>query len=83
MFGKSKQKIDRKSINEERFKRIAGRRVQEILYKLRLLGNCANRGNYSYTDEQVSKIFKAINEEWKHVQSEFNKHKSKHRGFSL
>ena len=83
MFGKSKQKVDRKSINEERFKRIAGRRVQEILYKLRLLGNCANRGNYFYTDEQVRKIFNAIDDEWKKVKSEFNKGKSKNRKFNL
>ena len=83
MFGKSKQKVDRKAIKEERFKRIAGRRVQEILDKLRLLGNCANRANYSYTDEQVRKIFNAIEDEWKKVKMEFNKGKSKNREFNL
>ena len=83
MFGKSKQKIDRKAIKEERFKRIAGRRVQEILDKLRLLGNCANRGNYSYTDEQIRKIFNAIDEEWKKVKMEFNKGKNKGKEFNL
>ncbi len=83
MFGKNKNKIDRKTFKEERFKRIAGRRVQEILNKLRLLGNCANRANYSYTDEQVRKIINTIEEEWKKVKSEFNKGKSKNREFSL
>ena len=82
MFGK-KSKVDRKIIKEERFKRIASRRVQEIMDKLRLLGNCSNRGNYSYNEEQVKKIFSAIDEEWKKVKSEFNKEKSKNKEFNL
>ena len=83
MFGKSKTKTDSKIIKEERFRRIASRRVQEIIDKLRLLGNCANRGNYYYTDEQVRKIFSAIDEEWKKVKIEFNKGKSKNKEFNL
>jgi len=83
MFGKSKPKTDSKTIKEERFKRIASRRVQEILNKLRLLGNCANRGNYHYTDEQVRKIFSAVEDEWKKVKSEFNKGKNKGKEFNL
>ena len=82
MFGQNKEKPEVKS-KEERFKSVAGRRVQNILHQMKLLRNCANRGNYSYNEEQVNKIFKAINEEWKHVQSEFNKHKDKYPGFSL
>lgn len=81
-FNKNEEKSARKS-KEERFKYVAERRVKNILNQMRLLRNCANKGNYSYTDEQVRKIFNAIGEEWKHVQSEFNKHKNKHKGFSL
>jgi len=81
-FSKNDNKHERKS-KEERFREVAGRRVQNILNQMRLLRNCANRGNYSYTEEQVNKIFKAIDEQWKHVKSDFNKHKSKHSGFSL
>lgn len=83
MFKKQKQKTDSKEIKEERFKRIAGRRVQEILDKLRLLGNCSNKGNYYYTDEQVKKIFNAIDDEWRKVKSEFNKGKVKNKEFNL
>ena len=81
-FGNSKDKPEIKS-KEERFKKVAGRRVQNILNQMRLLRNCANTGNYSYTEEQTNKIFKAIDEQWKHVKSDFNKHKSKHSRFSL
>jgi len=83
MFIKSKQRIDRKLVKEERFKKIAGRRVQEILNKLRLLGNCANRANYSYTEEQVKKIFNAIDDEWKRVKIAFNQGKNKNKEFNL
>lgn len=82
MFGKTKTKIDNKTIKEERFKRIASRRVQEILNKLRLLRNCANKSNYSYSDEQVRKVISTIEDEWKKVKLEFGKHKSK-KEFSL
>jgi hypothetical protein len=79
---KKKQEIQIKS-REERFKIVASRRVQEILNKMRLLRNCSNKSNYEYTDEQVGKIFKTIDEEWKIVKTEFNKHQTKHREFKL
>ena len=83
MVKKEKFKEESKELKEERFKRIASRRVQEILNKMRLLGNCANRGNYSYNEEQVKKIFSAIDEEWKKVKLEFNKGRNKNKEFNL
>ncbi len=83
MFGKSKPKVERKILKEERFKRIASRRVQEILNKLRLLKNCANTSNYSYTAEQARKIINTIEDEWKKVRSDFKNLKSKKEEFSL
>lgn len=82
MFGKT-NKIDKRMTKEERFKRVASRRVQEILNKMRLLKNCANKGNYSYTDEQVNKIISTIDIEWKKVKSEFNNLRHKKEDFSL
>ena len=83
MFKKQKQRGDNRGIKEERFKRIASRRVKEILNKLRLLGNCSNHGNYYYTDEQVRKIFNAVDKEWKKVKLGFNKNKTKNKEFDL
>ncbi len=82
MFRKM-NKTDKRITKEERFKRVASRRVQEILNKMRLLKNCANKGNYSYTEEQVDKIISTIDTEWKKVRSEFNNSKSKKEEFSL
>ncbi len=39
-----------------RFKRKAEARVDKITKMLRLLGNCSNKSNYEYTEEQVGKI---------------------------
>jgi len=58
---------DKIGSKEERFKKVASRRVQEILNKMRLLKNCANKSNYFYTEEQAKKIIFAIDSEWKKV----------------
>ena len=44
----------------QRFKRIAGARTNKILDMLKLLGNCSNTGNYEYSENDVKKIFNAI-----------------------
>jgi len=44
----------------ERFVRIAERRTQQVLEKLRILGNCSNRGIYEFSEEEVEKIFRAV-----------------------
>lgn len=81
MFKKEKQ--ERTETREEKFKRIAGGRVQKILDKLRLLENCSDKSNYTYTDEQVGKIFKTINDEVKKVESSFKRNTSKKKEFKL
>ena len=48
---------------EERFIRIAENRTNKIINMIRLLGNCANTNNYQYTNNQVDRIFKAIEKE--------------------
>jgi hypothetical protein len=44
----------------ERFKRIAENRTNKIINMIDLLGNCSNKNNYDYTDEDVKNIFNAI-----------------------
>ena len=43
-----------------RFKRLATLRTNAILEKMRLLGNLSNRANYEYSEEELSKIFAAV-----------------------
>lgn len=60
---------------QDRFKRIASFRTNRILDDLRLLGNCSNTSAYSYTDEDVKKIFGALDSELRRVKSLFKTNK--------
>ena len=62
---------------EERFLNIAEQRTNKIIKMIQLLGNCSNKSNYSYTEDQVKKIFEAIDEELKITKSKFEKKNSK------
>ena len=53
------------------FKRIAENRVNKIIDMIRLLGNCANKANYDYTDADVQKIFNALEKEIKFAKTKF------------
>ena len=56
---------------KERFVRIVEKRTNNILEQLRLLGNCSNKNNYAYTDEEVKKIFSVIENELKYIKNKF------------
>lgn len=55
----------------ERFEKVAVARTNKILNDLRLLSNCANKNNYSYTDADIKKIFSAIENEVKKTKIKF------------
>jgi len=61
---------------KEKFRRLATYRTNAVLDKLRLLGNLSNKSNYDYTDEEISKIFYAIDSQLRNVRASFtNKRK--------
>lgn len=66
-----------KSENRKRFEKVAGNRVQFILDKLELLGNCSNRSNYDFTEEDVKKMFNAIKDKTKQIEVRFQDELSK------
>ena len=70
-----KLKVENES-KEERFKRVASLRTQKILNSLRLLGNCSSKSIYSYSQEDISKIFGTIDKELRRVKGLFNKSKN-------
>jgi len=53
----------------DRFKRLATQRTNAALDKLRLLGNLSNKSNYEYTEEDVNKIFFAIDSQLRIIKS--------------
>ena len=66
-------------INQEdkrgRFMRLAEYRTNEVLKRLRVLGNCANKAAYDYKQEEVLKMFEAIEEELLRVRTKFKNSK--------
>lgn len=56
----------------ERFVRVAEARTNKILDMMKLLGNCACKTNYEYTEEDVKKIFAALEREMKNTRAKFN-----------
>ncbi len=65
-------KLKHQESRDERFVRLAEVRVNALLEKMRLLGQLANKRNYSYSEDQVNAIFRAI-------QYELNSNKAKFR----
>ena len=55
----------------ERFKRLAAKRTNEILDKIRILGNCANKSSYDYSNEEINKIFSEIDKQLKITKAKF------------
>ena len=55
----------------ERFVRIAEACTNKILEMMRLLGNCSSKANYEYSDEDIKKIFGALEKEIKNTKNRF------------
>lgn len=63
--------------NSERFKRVAGKRVENIIVSIRSLSNCSNTNNYTYSEDDVNKMLKAIKEEIRIMEALYKKNLTK------
>jgi hypothetical protein len=52
-----------RSEDRAKFVRLATKRVSSALKAIQLIGNLSNKSNYDYTDDDVQRIFKALQEE--------------------
>lgn len=67
---------------KERFKRLAALRTNGVLKRLKVLGNCSNRSAYDYSEDEIAKIFFAIEKAVKESRSKFY-FPNNHRKFEL
>ena len=67
----------------ERFIRIAEARTNKILDMMKLLGNCSSKSNYDYTDDDIKKIFTALEREMKNTRNKFLGIEAKEERFTL
>lgn len=63
---------------KEKFVRLATYRTNVVLEKLRILGNLSNKANYEYTDEEVNRIFSAIDSQLRSVKARFTGKRKRH-----
>ena len=57
---------------KDRFKRLASHRTNEVLYRIKVLTNCSNRQIYEYDEQDIDKIFVAIEKNLKEAKAKFN-----------
>jgi len=57
---------------KERFKNVAGRRVQKVLDDIESLSKCANKSTYDYSEEDVTKMLRAVREKVKLLDAAFS-----------
>jgi hypothetical protein len=55
----------------ERFIRIAENRTNKVIQMIRNLSNLSNKSNYDYADEEIRKIFNALEKELKIAKLKF------------
>ena len=59
----------------EAFLRLATKRTNAVLEKIRVLSNCSNPYAYDYSDEDVRRVFNAIEQELKAAKAKFTNHR--------
>ena len=67
----------------ERFVRLAEARTNKILEMMSLLGNCSNKANYEYTDDDIKQIFSVLERELKNTKNRFLGLSAKEERFTL
>lgn len=60
-----------KESRKAKFKRLAAKRTNDVLERLRILGNLANRSIYEYDEGDIRLIFSAVEEQLKAVKGKF------------
>jgi len=56
----------------DKFVRLAEYRTNEILNRIKILGNCANRSVYDFSLEEINRIFSEIEKNLRETKSMFS-----------
>ncbi len=73
--------MNNEKLKRERFVKIAENRTNKIIDMIKLLGNCSNKNNYSYNEEDIKQIFSAIDQELKIAKTKFHEAQSNKKEF--
>jgi hypothetical protein len=64
--------INKKNEKRDRFRRLATSRTTDVLKRLQILSNCANRSAYDYSEEDINKVFSTIDKAVKDAKAKFH-----------
>ena len=67
---------------QAKFRKLAEKRVNNVIKNIQLIGNLSNTSAYSYTEEEVKKMFKTLKEEISVAEAKF-KAKGKNNNFKF
>ena len=59
--------------DRDKFVELAEKRVQRALKDIKLIGNLSNRSNYSYTEEDVKKIYRVLSQALTEMKARFDR----------
>lgn len=59
-------------VKRDRFRSVAGRRVQKIMDQIDSLAKCSNRSNYDYNEDDVAKMLRAIKDKIKMLELSYS-----------
>ena len=71
------------SEKQEKFRKIAAARTNRVINDIRILSNCANKHNYTYTQEEASQILRAIDEAVRDLKIAFSAKEGASKSFSF
>jgi ABC-type Fe3+-hydroxamate transport system substrate-binding protein len=69
-----------KESKNDKFKRLATKRVNTLLKTIRLVSNLSNKSNYEFSEDEANKIIRAISNSFDELKSKF---KSKKDDFKI
>ena len=75
--------MNNEKLKRERFVKIAENRTNKIIDMIKLLGNCSNKNNYSYDEDDVRQIFSAIDQELRIAKNKFQEAQTNKKEFKL
>lgn len=58
--------------DREKFVELSEKRVTRVIKDIRLIGNLSNKSNYSYTEDDVAKIYRALKKAIEQMKSRFD-----------
>lgn len=70
-------RLETRETKREAFVRLASKRTEVVIDRIRVLSNCANPYAYEYNDEDVRRIFSAIEKELRAARAKFQAREQK------